>query len=791
MIDEFDQNEFPAFDINGNDEDLLNVRNIFEIPVRENEELNDDEDEEDDRRAVDQDDDNDPLYNGAEISKRESMLAILSLCIKHHLTQTSVADLIALIELHCPGRELIKNSLYKFQQYFNLDEEDIKKHFYCPSCAKQLNNSNDVCPMCPGTKNSYFIEMPLVKNLQEMFSRENFFNSLQKRFERPLIDDVITDVYDGELYKTWTTNGFLSSSNNISFSWYTDGIPVFKSSKIGTWPIYLTINELPFDERKKSYNMLLLGLWYGEKKPHFNAFFYAYRDVFKKLYTGVKFTLPRGNEITLKAILLMGVCDLSAKTDCLNFVNFNAKYGCPVCYTEGEILQIGARSHLRVYPYCDNLRLKTSEECERLALQATPDSPQFGIRGSTALSKLMPDFMNRMCIDRMHAVDSGVIKKILTLVLNISYRHEPFSLYESTEMINNRLKVIKPPKFVHRMPKSTNDLIHWKASEMKNFFYYYFIPVFEGIMKIEYFNHCLLLITAIYYLSSDRVTRIMIDQADDLLNKFVREFEQLYGKRFSSINVHLLLHLPNCVRLQGPLWAHDCYAYEDYNGQLLLQIYGTRYIGSPVANGHNHSIKMIKYMETIENEDIRDFCNNKKKQSKITEKVCDDGYSVGCYKTLQEIPNIIINAMNNSRITINNVYMCKFLRLLKKNILYVSEEYTREVKTCTSVVKYIDNNVEKIGKIICFVKYLKCECHRNNCNCEFKYFAVIHQMVKNNFYVVNGNNCMIESSNFFYTASNTNIVQAIEVNNLIAPCIYININNISYIIHPLNVKELE
>ncbi|XP_074096539.1 uncharacterized protein LOC141525802 [Cotesia typhae] len=211
----------------------------------------------------------------------------------------------------------------------------------------------------------------------------------------------------------------------------TDSIPVFKSSKI--------------------------GLWYGEQKPHFNAFFYAYRDIFEKLYTDVKITLPTGNEVTVKAVVLMEVCDLPAKTDCLNFVNFNEKYGCPVCFTEGEILQIDARSHLQIYPYFNNLRLKSSEECERLALEATPDNPQFGIRGPTALSKLMPDFMNGMCIDRMHAVHGGVIKKILTLVLNVTYRNKPFSLYESTDIINNRLKVIKPPKFIHRMPISTNE----------------------------------------------------------------------------------------------------------------------------------------------------------------------------------------------------------------------------------------------------------------------------------------------------------------------------------------------
>jgi len=47
---------------------------------------------------------------------------------------------------------------------------------------------------------------------------------------------------------------FLSNPNNISFSWYTDGIPVFKSSKLALWPLYLTINELPFEERKKREN---------------------------------------------------------------------------------------------------------------------------------------------------------------------------------------------------------------------------------------------------------------------------------------------------------------------------------------------------------------------------------------------------------------------------------------------------------------------------------------------------------------------------------------------------------
>lgn len=127
--------------------------------------------------------------------------------------------------------------------------------------------------MCPQTKSSFFLELPITNHLKEMYKKESFYNSLQNRFDRPIFDDKIADIYDGEFYKSWTNNGFLSNPHNISFTWYIDGVPVFKSSKVDAWPIYLIINELPFEERKKNYNNLLLGLWYGDKKPHVNTFF--------------------------------------------------------------------------------------------------------------------------------------------------------------------------------------------------------------------------------------------------------------------------------------------------------------------------------------------------------------------------------------------------------------------------------------------------------------------------------------------------------------------------------------
>lgn len=91
------------------------------------------------------------------------------------------------------------------------------------------------------------------------------------------------------------------------------------------WPLYLIINELPFNERKKRENTLLLGLWYGDKKPNANSFIYKFREELEALeeIKGIQVQVTRHNNIelkTVKGVLLMGTADLPAKSDFLNFV---------------------------------------------------------------------------------------------------------------------------------------------------------------------------------------------------------------------------------------------------------------------------------------------------------------------------------------------------------------------------------------------------------------------------------------------------------------------------------------
>ena len=60
------------------------------------------------------------------------------------------------------------------------------------------------------------------------------------------MDENIEDVYDGTLYKDhFQPGGLLARQLNMSFKLNTDGVAVFKSSKFGVWPLFLSINELP------------------------------------------------------------------------------------------------------------------------------------------------------------------------------------------------------------------------------------------------------------------------------------------------------------------------------------------------------------------------------------------------------------------------------------------------------------------------------------------------------------------------------------------------------------------
>jgi len=273
-----------------------------------------------------------------------------------------------------------------------------------------------------------------------------------------------------------------------------------------------------------------------KKKLFANLFLYKLRPELEQIAQGIQVFLPgKNNPILMKGILLIGTADLLAKNQFMNFVQFNSDYGCPTCCTKGE-----------------------------------------------------------NCMQLM----GGVIKKLLSLMFDLKHSAKPFSLHAVKDIINSRLTSIKPPKFMHRV-RSVDELLHWKVSELKMWCFFNSIPVLEGVLRQDYFEHYLLLVTTITLLNSEKITPFMLNVAENFLNKFAKEFETLYGLNFCSINIHQLLHLPDCVRRLGPLWTFSCFEYENINDQLLKLVHGTNHIDTQIARSHDRRIKMIQLIDQL------------------------------------------------------------------------------------------------------------------------------------------------------------------------------------------------
>ena len=159
-------------------------------------------------------------------------------------------------------------------------------------------------------------------------------------------------------------------------------------------------------------------------------------------------------------------------------------------------------------------------------------------------------------------------------------------------MVDENLAKIKPPNFITRAPRSiSKHRNYWKASEYRNWLIFYSIPIMHDIFPIDYLCHHILLVQAIFILSTS-ISSESLHYAEKLIQHYCYKFEHYYDQRYMSANLHCLLHLPAVVRNLGPLFVTSCFGFETLNGQLLYLIKGTQSIGTQVA----HAVHILQVL---------------------------------------------------------------------------------------------------------------------------------------------------------------------------------------------------
>lgn len=550
-------------------------------------------------------DDGELLYPGASITLGSFMLLFTSFCMKHSISSDGILQLLNIFSYVLPSGHSLCTSLYDFKKFFINLKNPLIKHFYCPHCLGYLHSSTEKkCPYdsCGKLFNEseimYFLEMPVDSQLRNLFSQKGFYEKLNHRFQRKFdMEHKYCDVYDGDLYKSYyEKEGPLSKQENVSFTFNTDGAPVFKSSKISVWPLFLVINELPYKLRMLKENMLMAGLWFGPHKPAMGTFLSPFLDCFKKLHEGIQCFCPLLGNFICRAYLLCGTADLPARCLVCNSVQYNGSFSCWKCMQKGETSERG-KGHTHVFPYISANPKgpeRTVYDVHRDAQQAMNNLEQRktgysvnGVKGPSWLT-FFPNFniVKGISIDYMHGVLLGVQKLLLRLWFSSEFKSKDFSFHEHVHIVDYRLNNLKPTLDISRLPRSIEtDLKYWKASEYRSFLLYFGAPVMYGILDNNRFNHYLQLVNGIRILLKFGSTEEEVSEAEAMLFNFCADFECLYEKCFMTLNIHQLVHVADSVRALGPLYTHSCFSFEDKNGFLLKMIQGTQNIDSQIVTG--------------------------------------------------------------------------------------------------------------------------------------------------------------------------------------------------------------
>lgn len=83
---------------------------------------------------------------------------------------------------------------------------------------------------------------------------------------------------------------------------------------------------------------------------------------------------------------------------------------------------------------------------------------------------------------------------------------------------------------LHHPPTRYCLLITVIGSELKSWLLYYSLPVLNDILPQTFLVHYGLLVRSVHILASDSIAPEDLDQAENWLNEFYRQYKDLYGR---------------------------------------------------------------------------------------------------------------------------------------------------------------------------------------------------------------------------------------------------------------------
>ena len=178
-------------------------------------------------------------------------------------------------------------------------------------------------------KTCFMLKLPIKQQLLQYLQKGDMLDNHDIVSTTVPNEGIRKDVSSGDCYRALVKNGNITN-RTMTGTLNIDGADFFKSRKFGFWPCMAVINEVPYKKRRS--NMVLMALWYGNKKPPRDSFLEFALKELKSLesdpieFNGIKY---------LFRPLIVSV-DTIARPIVRNSTQFNGEFGCDWCLHPGK-----------------------------------------------------------------------------------------------------------------------------------------------------------------------------------------------------------------------------------------------------------------------------------------------------------------------------------------------------------------------------------------------------------------------------------------------------------------------
>ncbi|OXU16252.1 hypothetical protein TSAR_001754 [Trichomalopsis sarcophagae] len=417
-----------------------------------------------------------------------------------------------------------------------------------------------------------------------------------------------------------------------------DGAPLATSSEKGLWIIACSETVLKLVE--------VLAIYHGEDKPP------DVNEFLKQFKEEITFFINNGIEHKDKHYCILFytlVCDAPAKAYVLCVKYPSGYFSCTKCTIRGQyhnavhfpgaICSLRTDEKVKSREYNDPL----GDDYQKQGETILKDIPKFGL-----VTNVVLDYMHLICLGVMLKLTEVWIKSILC--------------ESEIEKISEKLSTLKNfvPSDFCRNPRQFKKIRRlWKATELRQFLLYTGPVVLLDVLPTKLYTHFLSFHIAISILVNPILCKSedYLNYADELLKKFVKDFEEYYGGKNVTFNVHNLLHIVSDTRNFGPLDDFSAFRFENL----------IRKMKQLVRKGDQPLVQIGKRLAEI-------------KSSKAYSDEDNEEFDVSMYRTMQEIyvfkeDSIFLdcrNTSNNCILLNNGTYMeCHYFIQDKKNSLKV------------------------------------------------------------------------------------------------------------------------